>query len=127
MGSEQVGLQGDAIAIAAGELPDRLDAGIEQQPTDRQAAHPHHRPAAVGDIDGMDDPGQGPGMGQGAGGIAAAGGITSAVTANAPSSSARCSRKTLFRLRPVSNTTNGVLAEAAYSARTQSAGPTGRE
>jgi hypothetical protein len=31
MGAEQVGLEGNAVAIAAGQLQHRLDAGVKQQ------------------------------------------------------------------------------------------------
>lgn len=51
VGAEQVGLEGDAIAVAAGHLQHGLNAGLQQQAAHRQAAHPHHRPATVGDID----------------------------------------------------------------------------
>ena len=54
MGPQQFSLQGDAVAIPAGELQHGLKALIQQQLAHRQAAHAHHRPAAIGDIDGMD-------------------------------------------------------------------------
>ena len=53
MGPQQIGLQTDAIAVPAGLLPDRLDTGVQQQPTDRQAAHPHDGAAAVRDVHGV--------------------------------------------------------------------------
>ena len=50
MGSEEIRLQADAVSITAGLLPDRLHPGIKQQPTHRQAAHAHHRTAAIGHV-----------------------------------------------------------------------------
>jgi hypothetical protein len=51
---EQVGLKGEAVAIATGQLQHRLNANIQQASTNGQAAHPHHGPAAIGDIHSMD-------------------------------------------------------------------------
>ena len=69
MGAEQVALKTDPIAITACQLPDRLQTGIHQQPTDGQAAHAHHRTAAIGDIQGVDATPQVLGHRQGMGGI----------------------------------------------------------
>jgi hypothetical protein len=73
MGAEQVGLEGDAVAIAAGQLQHRFDSLIQQAATDGQAAHAHHSAAAIGDIDRMHKAAQGAGHGQGGGQIAAPG------------------------------------------------------
>jgi len=54
MGPQQVGLEGHAVAIAAGQLQHRLNANIQQAATNGQTAHPHHGPAAIGDIHRMD-------------------------------------------------------------------------
>jgi hypothetical protein len=54
MGPQQIGLQGNAVTVAAGHLEHRFDAGLQQQATEGQAAHPHHCPAAIGHIDGVD-------------------------------------------------------------------------
>jgi hypothetical protein len=54
MGPEQISLQGNLIAIAARHLKHRLNPLLQQQAADGHAAHPHHSPAAIGDIDGMD-------------------------------------------------------------------------
>ena len=71
MGTEQIGLESDQVAIAAGHLQHRFHSLIQQQPADRQAAHPHHRPAAIGDIHGMDKAPQCRGRRQGSSGIRA--------------------------------------------------------
>ena len=54
VGPEQIRLKRNAIAVATSELQHRFQAGIEQQPADGKAAHPHHRSTAIGHIDGMD-------------------------------------------------------------------------
>ena len=64
LGAEQLGLQGNAIAIPTGQLQHRLYAGIQQQAADSQAAHPHHGPTAIGHIDGVHPAAQGSGGGQ---------------------------------------------------------------
>ena len=53
MGPEEIRLQANAVSVTAGLLPDRLHPGIEQQPADRQAAHAHHRTAAIGHVHGV--------------------------------------------------------------------------
>jgi len=69
VGAQQIRLQANAVAVAAGELPYRLDALIQQQPAHRQAAHPHHGTAAIGHVHSVHPALQGPRMGQGAAGI----------------------------------------------------------
>ena len=69
MGSQQVGLKSDAIPVATCNLQNRLQAHIEQQTANGETAHAHHRPAAIGDIDGMDAPSQALGHGKGFTGI----------------------------------------------------------
>ena len=53
MGAQQIGLERDAISIPTGKLQDWLQAGIQQQATDRKTAHPHDRTTAIGHVDGM--------------------------------------------------------------------------
>ena len=53
MGAEQLRLQGKPVAVTAGELQHRFKAPIQQQPAHRHAAHAHHRPTAIGDVDRM--------------------------------------------------------------------------
>ena len=53
VGTEQVRLQGDAIAIPTSQLQNGLKPLVEQQPAHGQAAHPHHGAAAIRDIDRM--------------------------------------------------------------------------
>ena len=50
-GAEQIALQGDAVAVAAGELQHRLDAGLDQHRRRRQRAQMRPRAGAVGDVD----------------------------------------------------------------------------
>ena len=72
VGTEQISLQADAIAITAGHLKNRLQARIKQQAAHRHTAHAHHRPTAIGDVDGMDPAPQGFGHRQSLGGITTA-------------------------------------------------------
>jgi hypothetical protein len=53
MGTEQISLQGNPVAIPTGHLEHRFQPGIQQKPAQRQTAHAHHRTASVSDIDGM--------------------------------------------------------------------------
>jgi hypothetical protein len=53
VGSQQVGLQGNAVTVTTGHLEDRLDAVVQQDATHGQAAHSHHRSAPIGDIHGV--------------------------------------------------------------------------
>ena len=53
MGSQHVGLQGNAVAVAATDLKHRLQTVIQEQAADGQTAHPHHRAAAIGNVDAM--------------------------------------------------------------------------
>jgi DNA-binding CsgD family transcriptional regulator len=73
MGSEQIPLQSDAVAIPASQLEHRFQACLQQQPAHGKAAHPHHRPASIGDIHSMHPPFQAIRHGQRVRGIATAG------------------------------------------------------
>ena len=53
MGPQQIRLQRQAVAIPTRQLQHRFKAPIQQQTTNRQAAHAHHRTTAVGDVDPM--------------------------------------------------------------------------
>ena len=53
MGTEQIRLQTDSIAISSSHLQHRLKTSIQKKPTHRQAVHAHDRPTAIGDIDGL--------------------------------------------------------------------------
>ena len=74
MGPQQIRLQRQTIAIPTCQLQHRLQASIQQQTADRQAAHPHHRTTAIGDIDGMHPPLELVRHGQRVGGISPPGG-----------------------------------------------------
>src|SRR5262249_33526930 len=52
-GGQQVPLQGDAVAVAAGELQYRLDAVLQQDRRRRDGAEMRARAGAVGDVDGV--------------------------------------------------------------------------
>ena len=73
MGAEQISLHADAIAITPCHLQHRLQACVEKQSANRQAAHAHHRTAAISDIDGMNPFAQEFGHGQGMTGISTTG------------------------------------------------------
>jgi hypothetical protein len=47
---DQVGLQREPVAVAAGDLHDRLDPGLGGQQAARPASHPHVRAGVVGDV-----------------------------------------------------------------------------
>ena len=49
--AQQIALQGDAVAVAAGELQHRLDAVLDQQRGRRHRAEMRARAGAVGDVD----------------------------------------------------------------------------
>jgi DNA-binding CsgD family transcriptional regulator len=70
MGSEQIGLEGNPVTVATGQLQHGLESGIKEQAAEGEAAHPHHCPAAIGDIDGMDQSAQLGGHGEGSAGVA---------------------------------------------------------
>ena len=53
MGTEQIRLQRDAIAIPPSHLQHRLESCIQEKPADRHTVHPHHRTASIGDVDGL--------------------------------------------------------------------------
>ena len=73
VGPQQLRLQGNPVAVAAGELQHGFNAEIQQQPAHRQAAHAHHGPAAIGDIHRIHQRRQQGGGLQGAAGVGAAG------------------------------------------------------
>ena len=52
-GAHQLALERDAVAVAAGELEDRLDPGADQQRRRRKGAHMGAGAGAVGDVDGV--------------------------------------------------------------------------
>ncbi len=52
-GGEQVGLERQPVAVAAGELHDRLDSRLGGQQAAGPARHPHVRTGVVGDVDGI--------------------------------------------------------------------------
>ena len=72
MGTEQISLHPDAIAVTSCHLQHGLQAGIQEQTADRQTAHAHHRTAAVSDIDGLNPVPQEVGHGEGMTGISPA-------------------------------------------------------
>ena len=51
--AQQIALQRDAVAVAAGELKDRLDALLDQHRRRRHRAKMRPRAGAVGDVDGI--------------------------------------------------------------------------
>ena len=53
MGAEQIGLDGQPVAVAAGHLDDRLDAFLEQDGAGGDAAHADDGGLVVGDIGGI--------------------------------------------------------------------------
>jgi hypothetical protein len=50
-GGQQIGLQRDAVAVAAGDLHDRFDARGQREEAPRPVGQPHVRALAVGDVD----------------------------------------------------------------------------
>ena len=69
MGTEQIRLNPNAIAITPSHLQHRLKSAVLKQTTDSQAAHAHHGPTAVRHIDGVNASPQKITHGQGLGGI----------------------------------------------------------
>ena len=55
-GRKQVGLEGNAIAITAGHLKNRLKPPLLQQTTGCQGAQSHYRTLLIGDIDCIHPP-----------------------------------------------------------------------
>ena len=53
-GTEQVGLQRDAVPVTSGDLDDGLHAGFADQQRIRDGGHRHDAAVAVGDVDGVD-------------------------------------------------------------------------
>ena len=60
MGTQEISLNRNAIAIATGHLQYGLDAFVQKEPSHSKTAHPHDRATAIGDIDGMDKTLEGP-------------------------------------------------------------------
>ena len=55
IGAQQVALDGDAVAVAAGHLDGGLDAQSQQHGRDGDGGHAHHGGLVVGDVDRVDD------------------------------------------------------------------------
>jgi hypothetical protein len=53
MGTQEIRLNRNAIAISTGHLQHRLDAVVQEESSHGKTAHPHHRTTAIRDIDGM--------------------------------------------------------------------------
>ncbi len=81
---DQVRLQREPVAVAAGELHDRLDPRLGRQQAARPARHPHVRARVVGDVHGVHPAAQRSSLRPMALGSAPRGGLISAVTANWP-------------------------------------------
>jgi hypothetical protein len=60
MGTQEIRLNRNAIAIATGHLQHGLDALVQKEASHSKTAHPHHCATAIRDIDGMDKTLQGP-------------------------------------------------------------------
>ena len=73
MGTEQIRLNPNAIAITPCHLQHRLKPGVQQQAAHRKTAHAHHSAAAVSDIDGLNPVAQEIGHGEGMTGISPSG------------------------------------------------------
>ncbi len=69
MGTEQIRLNPNAIAITPSHLQHRLKASVQKQAANREAAHAHHSAAAISDIDGLHPVAQEIGHGKGVTGI----------------------------------------------------------
>ena len=54
MGTQEISLNRNAIAIATGHLQHGLDALVQKEASQGKTAHPHDRSTAIRDIDGMD-------------------------------------------------------------------------
>ena len=50
VGCEEVGLEGDPVAVSASELADRLDAPVEDDFAEGQGAEPHDGGVLVSDV-----------------------------------------------------------------------------
>jgi hypothetical protein len=55
-------LERDPVAVAAGQLDDRLDPFLSDKQRGRRAAHAHDAPGAVGQVHGVDRPPQKAGL-----------------------------------------------------------------
>jgi hypothetical protein len=53
IGTQQVALDGYAVAVPAGHLENRLQSVMVNMQTGRQTGHPYHRGLTVGDISGV--------------------------------------------------------------------------
>ena len=87
-GAEEIALQRDAVAVAAGHLQDRLDAVREQEMRRGEAREMRLGAGAVGDVDRRGQPLSGSARAMNAAGSVATGGASSAVTTKRPLGSA---------------------------------------
>lgn len=53
MGTKQIGLESNPVAITTSHLQHRLKATVLEQTANGQAAHAHHRPTAIRDVDSV--------------------------------------------------------------------------
>ena len=60
MGTQQISLNRNAIAIATGHLQHGLDAFVQKEASHSKTAHPHDGTTAIRDIDSMNKPLEGP-------------------------------------------------------------------
>ena len=63
-GADKIALQSDAVAVAAGDLQDRLQPGLDQQRRRRQRRQMRPGAGAVGDVDGVGQALERGGLGQ---------------------------------------------------------------
>ena len=90
-GAQQIALQGDAVAVAAGELQHRLDAVLDQQRGRRHRAEMRPRAGAVGDVDRVGEALERRRLGQQFAAVGAdTGGVTSAVITKRRAASLSC-------------------------------------
>ena len=73
MGTEQIRLNPNAIAVTPSHLQHWFKTGVQQQAANRKTAHAHHSAAAVSDIDGLNPAAQEIGHGEGMTGISPSG------------------------------------------------------
>jgi hypothetical protein len=59
MGTQEISLNRNAVAITTSHLQHGLDTFVQEEARQSKAAHPHDRATAIRDIDGMDKPLQG--------------------------------------------------------------------
>ena len=100
-GAEQVALQRQAVAVAAGQLEHRLDAVLPQDRRRGERAQMRTRAGAVGDIDGIGQALERQRLGEQLVRSQVTGGVTSAVMTNRPDASA-------FSSCPLAGFTGGI-------------------